>query len=278
MNATRLYLPLLLLALLTAGCARMPAPEPSPTSLPPTPTETLSPWATLVPGKTSLPSPVLRVSSDQGCTTVSVDLDTVERSSCASETADRWPLVEQRKAELLELRRTFASFEETGGESSLAFTGAGQTAPTPVEQRSIEAWARLALADAQVGQSSETAGLAIDWRMDGGDVAYFCGKAKVYVTGFAYASICSTEESARDVVRIRLSADEVAQVLAWSETYPDFGYWVTDDPRAQGAMTRGLTFSGHGSQQAGEDVKEAAMKIGSGVFYTMFNSRTANPQ
>jgi len=162
----------------------------------------------------------------------------------------------EREQELAYFVQTYAPFQADTPAGAVAFNGQGTAEATPAEQRMIAEWARQARLEAESGRSGASWGLAFAWRREGG-IAGFCDDLTVYVTGQVYASSCR-QDPPTTVAQRMMTADELAQVYKWVDTFAPFEYEHTDPAQAD-AMTIRLVFSGAGEQEAGAADQQAIL-------------------
>ena len=188
-------------------------------------------------------------SDDSGCNTALIGVDGVAIGHCYAQLLIVPFGMESRIADLAEFDATFAPFEADTPAGTLAFNGTGSTAATPAQQRMIAEWARLVQLEAQGGRSGASWGLAFAWHREGG-FAGFCDDLTVYLTGEVWAGSCrgTTPE---DLGHFRLSAEQLATLYIWVDTFAPFEYGQRDLATAD-SMTVYLIFSGAGAQTATE--------------------------
>lgn len=168
-----------------------------------------------------------------------------------------------RAAELLALRRQYTPFMSESLEGNLIFNGEGTTEATPAEQRMIDEWAANLALEAQAGRSGASWGLALAWHREGG-IAGFCDDLAVYRYGHAYASTCAgaTPET---LAHAPLSAEQLAELYAYLDTYAPFEYEMRD-PAVADAMTTRLVFSGNGTESADTATQEAIVAFAADLY------------
>lgn len=161
------------------------------------------------------------------------------------------PFAQQAQVqELAGFGRLFASLKAETPVGKLTFFGGGEQAMSPVEQRRMAEWARVAVEE--VGGGS--VGPVITWRREGG-LAGFCDDLTVSTGGDVVAMSCKGPQPA-EVGRYRLAPDELEQLYTWVDTLKSFGFEQTDAATAD-AMTVRLAFSGQGTTDATQDDKLA---------------------
>jgi hypothetical protein len=92
-----------------------------------------------------------------------------------------------RAADFLYFTQNFASFSAKTPDGNLTFSGQGQNAATPDQQRSITAWVRLVYKEIQSGKADPAWGLVMDYHRHGG-IAGFADTVNVYSAGYAMTS------------------------------------------------------------------------------------------
>jgi hypothetical protein len=162
-------------------------------------------------------------------------------------------VVPERAAQLAHLVETYASFEAETAAGTVAFNGQGSATATPAEQRMIAEWARQVAREASAGRNGASWGLALAWHREGG-IAGFCDDLTIYVTGEVYAASCKGQ-TAQDLGRRYMTAEELEQVYAWLDEYAPFEY-LHDDGNVADAMKVTLIFSGAGATTADAAVQQ----------------------
>jgi hypothetical protein len=127
----------------------------------------------------------------------------------------------------------------------------------------IAEWARQVRLEAERGQSDASWGLALAWHREGG-IAGFCDDLTVYVTGHVFAASCKVQPP-EPVGQRLLTADELAQLYMWVDTYAQFEMEQRDDAVAD-AMTTTLVFAGAGEQVADEATQQAIAGFAAELF------------
>jgi hypothetical protein len=147
--------------------------------------------------------------------------------------------------------RLFASFNSGTPVVELTFFGGGEQAMSPVEQRRMAEWARVAVEE--VGGGS--VGPVIAWHREGG-IAGFCDDLTISTVGDVLATSCKGTQVTEETGRYRLAPDELEQLYTWVDTLKPFEFEQTDAATAD-AMTVRLAFSGQGTTDATQDDKLA---------------------
>jgi hypothetical protein len=162
------------------------------------------------------------------------------------------PFAQQaRVQELAGFGRLFASLTAETPVGELTFFGGGEQAMSPVEQRRMAEWARVAVE--QVGGGS--IGPVIAWHREGG-IAGFCDDLTISTVGDVLATSCKGTQGAEEMGRYRLAPDELEQLYTWVDTLKPFEAEQTDAATTD-AMTVRLAFRGQGTTDATQDDKLA---------------------
>ncbi|MCC6167024.1 MAG: hypothetical protein IT329_07325 [Caldilineaceae bacterium] len=172
----------------------------------------------------------------------------------------------EREQELRTFLETYAPFQADTPAGTITFAGTGTTEATLAEQRMIAEWARLMRLEAESGRSGASWGLAFAWHRQGG-IAGFCDDLTVYVTGLVYATSCKNQSPTALGQRF-LTAEELAQLYMWGDTYKQFEMEQSDGAVAD-AMTTTLIFSGVGEQTADAATQQAISDFAASLFADM---------
>ncbi|RIK35401.1 MAG: hypothetical protein DCC57_23385 [Chloroflexi bacterium] len=169
----------------------------------------------------------------------------------------------EREQELRTFLETYAPFQADTPAGAITFAGTGTTEATLAEQRMIAEWARLVRLEAESGRSGASWGLAFAWHREGG-IAGFCDDLTVYVTGLVYASSCKSQPPAT-IGQRTLTAEELAQLYMWIDTYTSFeAGWR--DPAVADAMSTKMTFMGVGEQVADAATQQAIADFAAALY------------
>ena len=213
--------------------------------------------------------------SDSGCNTAQIGTAGIAIGRCYEEVKLGLPLaVATRATELADFTEEFASFTADTVVGSVVLTGTGTTTATPAQQRMIAEWARLVQLEAQGGRGGASWGLAFAWHREGG-FAGFCDDLTVYLTGEVWAGSCrgTTPE---DLGHFRLSAEQLATLYIWVDTFAPFEYGQRDLATAD-SMTVYLIFSGAGAQTATEADQALILDFAQHLFTEGIEMGTAPP-
>jgi hypothetical protein len=175
-------------------------------------------------------------------------------------------LTPEREQELRTFLETYAPFRADTPAGVINFTGTGRGEATLAEQRMIAEWARQVRLEAESGRSGASWGLAFAWHREGG-IAGFCDDLTVYVTGLVYAASCKNQ-SATALGQRFLTADELAQLYMWIDTYAQFEMKQSDGAVAD-SMTTTLIFSGAGEQTADAATQQAIADFAAALYTGM---------
>lgn len=201
--------------------------------------------------------------SDAGCQSLQAGAQELVFGPCAGPLMSAGFVTPLRASDLAEFASTYASFEADTPAGSVTLTGAGTREATAPEQRMIAEWARLVFMEAEGGRSGASWGLALAWHREGG-IAGFCNDLTVYLSGEAYASSCRGNDP-QDLGRIRLSAEQLAQVYGWVDAYQSFDV-NQEDPPVPDQMVVTLTFFGTGTEAPSEQQQNAVQDFAARLY------------
>lgn len=171
---------------------------------------------------------------------------------------------EERQADFEYFAESFFPFQAETPAGKVIFTGNGTQKPTLSEKRMIAEWARLVYIEAISGRSGASYGIALAWHREGG-IAGFCDDISVYLTGEVYATSCKSG-APTGLGRSRLDAAQLTQIYTWVDNLDEFEISQSDGEGVMDSLTTYLAFSGTGSQQPDEEVKEAILKFASELY------------
>jgi len=171
---------------------------------------------------------------------------------------------EMRQADLEYFNESFFPFQADTPAGKLVFTGNGTQKPTLSEKRMVAEWARLVYIEALSGRSGAAYGLAFAWHREGG-IAGFCDDMSVYLTGEVYATSCKSGEPS-GLGRSRLDAAQLAQVYDWVDNLDAFEVTLSDGEGVTDSMTIYLAFSGTGSDQPSDEIKQVIVNFASELY------------
>lgn len=199
---------------------------------------------------------------EQACLKVTVGGNTAGLGDCQGHLSSNTGLEPARQAELVILAGAWKPFLLTLEKGEVSYHGTGQVEATPEEQRSVSEWIHLVHDEAVTGRGNAAAGLALSWHREGG-IAGFCDDLVIYVTGFAYPGSCKNG-SARDLRRLRLSSDQLAQVYSWINAFQAV-HFASEDNASADAMRQQVVLNGTGIRAPSLDDKQAMMLLASEV-------------
>jgi len=183
--------------------------------------------------------------SDSGCQSLQAGAQELVFGPCEGPLMSAGFVTPQRAGDLAQFVSTFASFEADTPAGKVTLAGAGTREATAAEQRMIAEWARLVYLEADGGRSGASWGLALAWHREGG-IAGFCNDLSVYLSGEAYATSCGGG-TPQELGRVRLDADQLAQLYAWVDAFQSFEI-NQEDPPVPDQMTINLIFFGTGTE------------------------------
>jgi hypothetical protein len=187
------------------------------------------------------------------CATAAIAATLVAHGPCDGPFVESGFGLEERPAELADLRDRYAPFTAATTAGQVTFRGQGTNTAAAAEQRMIAEWSRLVALEAAFGRSGASWGLALVYHREGGIVG-FCDDVTIYVTGVAHLVSCQGGEP-RNLGTVWLNAGQLAQLYEWVNRLQSFEYEhsdASDEGVVADAMTTRLLFSGGGTAVAGE--------------------------
>ncbi len=184
---------------------------------------------------------------DSDCQTAVLGSDALAVGPCKGELSNGRYALPERAPRLAYFVQTFASFEAQTPAGKVQFLGKGSAIASPVEQRMIAEWARIAAEEVSVGGAAKTQGTALTWHREGG-IAGFCEDLTIFVNGEAHLASCKTQGTAALGTRY-LTAAQLERLYGWLDRLQPFDF-KQSDPAVADAMTITLTFKGVGAQAA----------------------------
>jgi hypothetical protein len=179
-------------------------------------------------------------------------------------------------SQLLDLAGFSAKFGPFSAETSvgsLTFFGTGTEATTPVEQRMMSEWARVAAEEAAGAAAGTARGMAISWHREGG-VAGYCSDLVVYVTGKVVATSCKGAQP-QELGQYFLDAEQLQQLYEWTDTLKPFEMEQTDNATAD-ALTIRVVFYGNGAQEASAADQQAIESFAADLFLQISQEQGAS--
>jgi hypothetical protein len=196
------------------------------------------------------------------CAAAEIGADGVSYGACEAE-QQQADLSPERVLELAYFYAAFSPFDMETPAGTVQFSGQGARQPNEAEMRSVAEWAKLVSQEAEAGQESADAGVALVWSREGG-IAGFCDGLAVSMTGWAVPSTCRGETPA-NLLSYRMNADELEKLYAWTDALESFEYEQADNASAD-AMTTRVVFTGEGSQPADEAQREEIFQFAAELF------------
>jgi len=197
------------------------------------------------------------------CHSASIGAQTVASGACEGVKLTT-PLITEleRSTQLADFVATYAGFEGETAAGSVSLNGQGETTATPAEQRMIAEWAQLVAQEAEGGRGGASWGLVLVWHREGG-IAGFCDDVTIDVTGQVSVSSCWGNQP-QDLGQRRLTAAELAQLYAWTDTLQSFEGGQKDQATAD-AMQIELVFSGAGRRSVTAEEQQAIQDFAAGL-------------
>lgn len=222
---------------------------------------------TVLPAVSKLPQTADKVvvwEQTQGavCSRAEIGTKSVAFGPCAGPLTEA-DLDPSRSRELADLLATYQNFSAGTQAGTVQFNGQGQQKPTAAEMRSVSEWSRLVFMEAQGGRTGAAWGLAFAWHQEGG-IAGLCNDLAVSVTGWATSNSCKPGNT-RSNPAFRLTADELAKMYSWVDTYKNFEYGQKDNATAD-AMKQTLIFTGTGATVPTPEQQAEVSKFAAQIF------------
>ena len=164
---------------------------------------------------------------------------------------------------LPELVSTYAPFRAETVAGTVVFTGTGALVATPVEQRMLAEFARIAAGIIEGGREGASYGLALALHREGG-LAGICEDSEVTVSGEAFISSCRGATPER-LAYGRLTVEELAQLYALLDS-TSFFEWSDPTAIAYDGLAQELTFTGRGDVAGGEVEVQALLDLVSAIY------------
>ena len=216
-------------------------------------------------GPISMKPSIIWQSSDQPCQKASITPQGVSYGPCQGVLALSNFAGAIRLTQLTNYVQKYQAFTANTPAGQITFNGGGQLTASTAEQRAIAEWSKLVFMEAQGGRSGAAWGLAFSWHREGG-IAGFCDDLGVYLDGEVIASSCKNTPL-KNGGHITLSADQLAQLYAWTDSLQYFDFTQANDPGVSDAMSIVLSFNGSGKTLATDADKLAILDFASQVFF-----------
>lgn len=157
---------------------------------------------------------------------------------------------------------TYAPFTAQTPGGTVVFTGTGTLAPTPIEQRSLAEFARVAAGIVESGHAGASYGRALALHQEGG-LAGICRDFEITIAGEVFISRCgpgAPEAAPQALAYGRLTAAELERLYALLDTTAPFE-WSDPTAAAYDGLAQKLTFMGWGAAPGGEVEAQALIAL-----------------
>ncbi|MDX9953163.1 MAG: hypothetical protein RBT75_03670 [Anaerolineae bacterium] len=157
---------------------------------------------------------------------------------------------------------TYAPFASETPGGTVVFTGTGTLAPSPIEQRSLAEFARVAAGIVESGHAGASYGRALVLHQEGG-LAGICRDFEFTLAGEVFISRCgpgAPEAAPLALAYGRLTAAELERLYALLDTTAPFE-WADPTATAYDGLAQELSFMGWGAALGGEVEAQALIAL-----------------